>query len=73
MSGFACLEGCVDPKPGVSAVPILRLHVRPEDWEDHDWRETFEAVLRETGWVIQSVEPPSPERTAYVYILVLER
>jgi len=57
----------------MSAMAVLRLHVRPEDWEDHVWRETFEAVLRETGWVIQSVEPPSPERTAYVYILVLER
>ena len=73
MSGFACLEGCVDPKPGVSAVPILRLHVRPEDWERQDWRETFEAVLQETGWVDQSVEPPSTERAEYVYLLVLER
>jgi hypothetical protein len=54
-------------------MPILRLHVRPEDWERTEWRETFEAELTKIGWRIQSVQPPSPERAAYVYLLVLER
>jgi hypothetical protein len=52
-------------------MPILRLHVRREDWERKEWRESFEADLRKTGWLIQSVEPPSPERAEYVYLLVL--
>jgi hypothetical protein len=52
-------------------MPILRLHVRRENWERKEWRESFEADLRKTGWRIQSVEPPSPERAEYVYLLVL--
>jgi hypothetical protein len=54
-------------------MPILRLHVRPEDWERTEWRERFEADLQRTGWHIQSLEPPSSERAEYVYVLVLER
>jgi len=54
-------------------MPILRLHVRPEDWERTEWRERFEADLQRTGWRIQSLEPPSSERAKYAYVLVLER
>ncbi len=54
-------------------MPILRLHVRPEDWERQEWRERFEAELQKTGWCIQSIEPPPSERAAYVYVLVPER
>ena len=57
----------------MTAMPILRLHVRHKDWEKKEWRETFEAVLQKTGWVIQAVEPPSPEHPEYVYLLVLEQ
>ena len=53
-------------------MPILRLHVRPEDWERKEWRETFEADLRKTGWLIQSIEPPAPQHVEYVYLLVLQ-
>ncbi len=55
----------------MTAMPILRLHVRPEDWERKEWRETFEADLRKTGWLIQSIEPPAPQHVEYVYLLVL--
>ncbi len=53
-------------------MPILRLHVRLEDWERKEWRESFEADLKKTGWLIQSIEPPSPEHAEYVYLLVLQ-
>ncbi len=54
-------------------MPILRLHVRHEDWERQEWREKFEAELQKIGWRIQSIEPPSSARAAHVYVLVLER
>ena len=55
----------------MATMPILRLHVRPEDWERKEWRESFEADLKKTGWFFQSIEPPLPERPEYVYLLVL--
>jgi hypothetical protein len=54
----------------MAAMPILRLHVRPEDWERKEWRERFETELEKIAWRIQAVEPPSPARAAYVYLLV---
>jgi hypothetical protein len=57
----------------MASMPILRLHVRNEDWERQEWREKFEAELQKIGWRIQSIEPPSPARAAHVYVLVLER
>jgi hypothetical protein len=57
----------------MAAMPVLKLHVRPEHWERKEWRERFEADLQETGWHIQSIEPPSSERADYVYLLVRER
>ena len=67
------MEAGVGSTPERAAMPILRLQVRPEDWERKDWRESFEADLKKTGWFIQSIEPPSPERPEYVYLLVLKR
>ena len=52
-------------------MPILRLLVRPEDWERKEWRESFEDDLKKTGWVVESIEPPVPGRAEYVYFLVL--
>jgi hypothetical protein len=57
----------------MAGMPILRLHVRHEDWERQEWREKFEAELQKIGWRIQSIEPPSSARAAHVYVLVLER
>jgi len=57
----------------MAGMPILRLHVRAEDWERQEWRERFEAELQKIGWRIQSVELPPSERAAYVFVLVLER
>jgi len=65
------MEAGVGSTPERAAMPILRLQVRPEDWERKEWRESFEADLKKTGWFIQSIEPPSPERPEYVYLLVL--
>ena len=65
------MEAGVGSTPERAAMPILRLQVRPEDWERKDWRESFEADLKKTGWFVQSIEPPSPERPEYVYLLVL--
>ncbi|HET8576433.1 MAG TPA: hypothetical protein VFO18_05000 [Methylomirabilota bacterium] len=67
------MEARVDVTRRTAVMPFLRLHVRPEDWERKEWRETFEADLKKIGWRIQSVEPPSPERPAFVYVLVMER
>ncbi len=66
------MEAGVASRREMAAMPILRLHVRPDDWERNEWREAFEADLKKTGWLIQSIEPPSSERPEYVYLLVLE-
>jgi hypothetical protein len=57
----------------MAGMPILRLHVRAEDWERQEWRERFEAELEKIGWRIESVELPTSERAPYVFVLVLER
>ncbi len=53
-------------------MPTVTLHIRARDWEREEWRARFEADLARTGWRVVSIEPPSPQRPEYVYVLVLE-
>src|SRR5207245_8714766 len=63
------MEAGVGSTPERAAMPILRLQVRPEDWERKEWRESFEADLKKTGWFIQFIESPSRERRGSVHYL----
>jgi len=50
-------------------MPVVRLHVRAQDWDRIEWRERFEAELQKAGWRVRLIEPPTAERSEYVYML----
>ena len=54
---------------GEKPMPVVRLHVRRQDWERVEWRQQFELELEKAGWRVRSIEPPTSERPEYVYVL----
>jgi hypothetical protein len=56
------------PTAGVSAV---RIHVGVADWEQPDWRSSFETGLGKMGWGIVAVDRSAPAGAEVVYVVVV--